>query len=158
MLVMRYNLGMYKVEKVILTKSIMEELIELSKAWKDEAISYGIVPNTKQDFVGKDIYVSYNSKNKIIGYLLCSFYVEEKEAPTIPLGSKTCFVDEIYVLKRYRNKGIGTLLFEKMEEDIKDKCEYIKLVTSTKDHNRIIHFYEDILKMNFWSACFFKKV
>ena len=83
---------------------------------------------------------------------------EEKEAPTIPLGSKTCFVDEIYVLKRYRNKGIGTLLFEKMEEDIKDKCEYIKLVTSTKDHNRIIHFYEDILKMNFWSACFFKKV
>ena len=46
---------MYKVEKVILTKSLMSELIAMSKLWVDEDISYGIVANTKEDFVGKDI-------------------------------------------------------------------------------------------------------
>ena len=72
---------MYRIEKVTLTKSIMNELIDLSKLWKEEAISLGITPNTKKDFVGKDIYVSYNSKNKIIGYLLCSYFIENKEKP-----------------------------------------------------------------------------
>lgn len=148
----------YKIEKVIITNSIMKELIELSKEWKNEAITYGIVANTKQDFVAKDIYVAYNSRNKIIGYLLCSFYDEDNGSSTIPKGSKVCYVDEIYVKKAYRNKGVGTELFNKMNEDIIVKCDYIKLVTSTKDHKKIIHFYEDILKMNFFSACFFKKI
>lgn len=149
---------MYKIEKVILTKPIMKELINLSNRWKEEAISHGIVTNTKKDFVGKDIYVAYNLKNRIVGYLLCSYFVEEKQTPTIPKGSKTCYVDELYVEKRYRCKGIGKLLFEKMQNDIKDRCEYIELVTSTKDYKRIIHFYEDIIGMNFWSASFFKKL
>ena len=149
---------MYRIEKVTLTKSIMNELIDLSKLWKEEAISLGITPNTKKDFVGKDIYVSYNSKNKIIGYLLCSYFIENKEKPTIPSGSNICYVDEIYVMKRYRSKGIGRTLFNRMYQDIKDKCDYIELVTSTKDYKRIFNFYENILDMNFWSAMFFKKV
>lgn len=149
---------MYKVEKVILTKSLMSELIAMSKLWVDEDISYGIVANTKEDFVGKDIYVAYNNRKKVIGYLLCSFFKENKQKPTIPKGSKICFVDELYVLKKYRNKGIGKLLYDKMLEDVKDKCDYVELATSTKDHKRIIHFYEDILGMDFWSAMFFKKL
>ena len=149
---------MYRIEKVTLTKSIMNELIDLSKLWKEEAISLGITPNTKNDFVGKDIYVSYNSKNKIVGYLLCSYFIENKEKPTIPSRSKVCFVDEVYVMKRYRSKGIGRMLFNEMNKDIKGKCDYIELVTSTKDHKRIFNFYENILDMNFWSAMFFKKV
>ena len=149
---------MYRIEKVTLTKSIMNELIDLSKLWKEEAISLGITPNTKKDFVGKDIYVSYNSKNKIVGYLLCSYFIENKEKPTIPSGSNICYVDEIYVMKRYRSKGIGRTLFNRMYQDIKDKCDYIELVTSTKDYKRIFNFYENILDMNFWSAMFFKKV
>lgn len=149
---------MYRIEKIEITNSTMKELINLSDKWKKEAISYGIVTNTKEDFVGKDIYVAYNSRNRIVAYLLCSFYVENKESPTIPKKSKVCYVDELYVEKRYRNKGLGTSLFNKMNEDVVNKCDYIKLVTSTKDHERIIHFYEDILDMNFWSACFFKKL
>lgn len=149
---------MYRTEKVTLNKSLMFELIELSKKWVDESISYGIVANSKEDFVGKDIYVAYNTRNKIVGYLLCSFFTENKQTPTIPKNSKVCFVDELYVLKNYRNKSIGKMLFEKMSDDIKDKCDYIELATSTKDYNRIIHFYQDILGLNFWSAMFFKKV
>lgn len=148
----------YRIEKVKLTKSIMNELIDLSKVWQKEAISIGITPNTKEDFVGKDIYVAYNTKNKIVGYLLCSYFIQDNEKPTIPSGSKICFVDELYVVKRYRSKGIGRMLFDKMNQDIKDDCNYIELVTSTKDHDRIMHFYEDILDMNFWSAMFYKKV
>lgn len=151
-------MSIYKIEKVILTKAIMNELINLSKLWKEEAISIGITPNTKKDFVGKDIYVAYNSRNKIVGYLLCSYFVENNEKPTIPTGSKICYVDEVYVMKRYRSKGIGKMLFDKMSQDIKDDCNYIELVTSTKDHERIFNFYESILDMNFWSAMFFKKV
>ena len=149
---------MYRINKISLTKSTMDELIALSDVWRKEAISHGIVTNTKEDFVGKDIYVAYNSRNRIIGYLLCSFFVEKKQAPTIPKGSNVCYVDELYVEKKYRSKGIGKLLFEKMENDIINKCEYIELVTSTKDYKRIIHFYEDVLGMNFWSASFFKKI
>ena len=151
-------MGTYRIEKVILTKSIMKELIDLSKLWKEEAISFGIVPNTKEDFVGKDIYVSYNSRNKIVGYLLCSYFIENNEKPTIPSGSRVCFVDELYVMKRYRSKGIGKMMFDRMNQDVKERCDYIELVTSTKDHERIFHFYEEILDMDFWSAMFFKKI
>ena len=112
----KLTISKYRIEKVKLSKSIMDELIKLSKLWKEEAISIGITPNTKKDFVGKDIYVSYNSNNKIVGYLLCSYFVENKEKPTIPSGSKVCFVDELYVMKRYRNKGIGRMLFNKMKQ------------------------------------------
>lgn len=136
----------------------MNELIVLSKIWVDEAISYGIVANTKQDFVGKDIYVAYNRKNKIVGYLMCSYFEENKQRPTIPLGSRVCYVDEIYVLKNYRSKGIGSLLFYKMNADIKNKCDYIEVCTSTKNHKKIMHFYEEVLGLNFWSAMFFKKI
>lgn len=148
---------MYKIEKVVLSKSLMSELINLSKVWKDEAISYGIVENAKEDFVGKDIYVAYNNRNKVIGYLLCSFFKENKQTPTIPKGSKVCYVDELYVLKNYRSKGIGTLIFNKMNDDIKEKCDYIELCTSTKDYHKIIHFYKEKLGLDFWSAMFFKK-
>lgn len=149
---------MYRIEKAVLTKSLMSELIALSQIWRDEAISYGIVSNTKKDFVGKDIYVAYNNRNKVIGYLLCSFFIENKQTPTIPKNSEVCYVDELYVLKNYRNKGIGTLLFNKMNDDIKDKCDYIEVCTSTKDYEKIIHFYKDILGLNFWSAMFFTKI
>lgn len=149
---------MYKIEKIILNNNIMNELIELSRKWRDESISYGIVVNGKDDFVGKDIYVAYNRNNKIVGYLLCSFYTKEKQTAAIPLGSEVCYIDEIYVDKRYRNKKIGQMLYRRMEEDVKDKCSYIELVTSTKDYEKMFNFYEKILDMNFYSACFYKKL
>lgn len=149
---------MYKVEKVKSTKSVIKELINLSKIWKRESISYGIRANTRKDFNGKDIYVAYNSRNNIVGYLLCSYFVENKQKPTIPKGSIVCYVDELYVLKGYRSKGIGTLLFKKMCKDIKKRCDYIEVSTSTKDYKKIIHFYEKKLGLNFWSALFFKKI
>lgn len=152
------KMSIYRIEKIKLTKAIMEELINLSKLWKEEAISIGITPNTKKDFVGKDIYVSYNSKNKIVGYLLCSFFIQNNEKPTIPKGSKICYIDEIYVMKRYRSKGIGKMLFNELLKDANGNYDYIELVTSTKDYKRIFNFYENIIGMNFWSAMFYKKI
>lgn len=149
---------MYKIEKLKISKTSLNELIQLSKEWDNEKISWGIVANTKNDFVGKDIYVAYNTKNKIIGYIICHYFVENKQSPTIPRGNKVCYVDEIYVQKRYRCKGIGSKLFKYFENDIKEKCEFIELVTSTKNYGRIINFYEGIIGMNFWSASFFKKI
>ena len=149
---------MYRIEKVTLTKDIMKRIIELSEMWVKEGISTGIVKNTKNDFVGKDIYVAYNKKNEIVAYLLSSSFTEKRQGITIPKKAKVCYIDEIYVMKYYRNKGIGTDLYNALYNDVKGKCDFIELSTSTKDTKRILNFYVNKLKMNFWSAMFYTKI
>lgn len=135
------------------TKTI-QDLIELSKKWKDEDCSYGMVVNTEQD-IKEPLCVAVND-DEIIGYIFGHYYTKENKTSYIDAGSKCFMVDELYVLPEYRNQGIGRNLFELLENKIKDTCRYITLSTSTKNYKKILHFYVDELDMDFHSAFLIK--
>lgn len=137
-----------------LDETTIQSLIELSKKWQEENCSHGIVANTKDD-LREPLYVAIDN-DEIIGYIFGHYYVPENKTSYIEVGSKCFMIDELYVLPEYRSQGIGKELFKKLENEVKDLCDYITLSTSTKDYKKILHFYVDELDMDFHSAYLIK--
>ena len=151
-------------EKDILIKKqefsldLVEKLIPLSQDWIDEDISYGIVKNSIDDFLDKDIYVAY-CNDVIIGYLLARSTIEEKGNSIIKKGSKVYYIEELFVSKKYRNQNVGKRLFNLAQQYGKETgARYIDLITSDKDYKRIFNFYINQLGMEFFSANLIKKI
>ena len=151
-------------EKDILIKKqefsldLVEKLIPLSQDWIDEDISYGIVKNSIDDFLDKDIYVAY-CNDVIIGYLLARITIEEKGNSIIKKGSKVYYIEELFVSKKYRNQNVGKRLFNLAQQYGKETgARYIDLITSDKDYKRIFNFYINQLGMEFFSANLIKKI
>ena len=145
---------MIDVIKSTLTDDVVNQLINLSEVWVNEDVSFGIIKNTKDDlkeplFIAKD-------KNKIVGYIFGHFYKTGKKTSYIEIGENCFDIDEIYVLKEYRNQGIGKKLFKAMEEFVKNDCLYITLATSTKNYEEILKFYTKMVGMTFHSAFLIK--
>ena len=76
----------------------------------------------------------------------------------MPEGSRCFEVEELYVVPRFRSKGIGRALFAFAEDAVKDAADYMVLSTATKNWRAIFHFYLEELDMTFWSARLFKKI
>ncbi len=151
-------------EKDILIKKqefsldLIEKLIPLSQDWIDEDISYGIVKNSVDDFLGKDIYVAY-CNDMVIGYLLARSTIEEKGNSIIKKGSKVYYIEELYVSKKYRSQNIGKGLFNLAQQYARNNSiNYIDLITSDKDYKRIFNFYIEQLGMEFFSANLIKEL
>ena len=151
---------MIKYQKATFTDDIIDQLIKLSYVWCDENISYGIIPNTKED-LKEPCYIALDD-DVIVGYIFGHFYNNEKkvsiEDGEIAIGDKCFDIDELYVLKEYRHQGIGKKLYLALEKEVKDSCKYITLGTSTKDYHKILHFYTEEVDMTFHSAFVFKKM
>ncbi len=139
-----------------LDEKTISELINLSKKWEEENCSWGIIANTKDD-LKEPLFVAVE-EDEIIGYIFGHFQIQENKTSYIEIGSKYFYVDELYVLPEYRNKGIGKKLFKLLESHVKSDCQYITLSTSTKNYKSILHFYVDELDMNFHSAFLIKKM
>lgn len=151
-------------EKDILIKKqefsleLIERLIPLSQDWIDEDISYGIVKNSIDDFLDKDIYVAY-CNDVIIGYLLARSTIEERGNSIVKKGSKVYYIEELFVSKKYRNQNVGKRLFNIAQQYGKETgAKYIDLITSDKDYKRIFNFYINQLGMEFFSANLIKKI
>ena len=147
---------MIEIKQSLLTDDVVKELIDLSSTWVEEDICFGIVKNSKED-LKEPLFIALDN-NKIVGYIFGHFYDEEEKRSYISIGSKCFMVDEIYVLKEYRNQKIGKRLYEKMEAFVKDKCQYITLATSNKDYKKILKFYVEDLKLTFHSAFLIKNL
>ena len=147
---------MIKIEKAFLDENDIRELCDLSKRWVDEDISWGMVPNTKENITEPVIVARDN--DTIVGYSFGSFYLMEKKTSGIPNKSKCFSVDELYVLPEYRNIGLGKKLYDALIDEIKEEADYITLSTSTKDYKRILRFYCEINQMDFHDAFLFKKI
>ncbi len=132
-----------------------DQLIELSKIWCEEDITNGLVPNELSD-LKEPCYAAFDG-GKIVGYTFGHFYNADKKISTIKEGDKCFEIDEIYVLKEYRNKGIGRKLFQAIEEEVHKEVEFITLPTSTKDYKKILNFYVEMMDMTFHSAFLYKK-
>ncbi len=151
------NIVNLTIKKEEFSSELVEKLIPLSVIWKKERITNGLVENSVLDFLEKDIYVVYDD-DLIIGYALGKTYREDEAAPTIEENSIVYDLEEFYILPTFRNQFVGSKLFEYIEESVKDKVDVIQLVSATKDYKRALHFYIEMLGMDFFAAKLFKKV
>ena len=146
---------MIKIVKATLDDKTVDALIELSKEWASENITYGYRANQRSD-LNEPCFLAIDD-NQIIGYIFGHYYDNEKFIADIQVGDKCFDVDELFVKKEYRSQGIGKKLFHALEEEVKNNVSYITLPTATKDWQRILHFYDDEVGMTFHSAFLFKK-
>lgn len=147
---------MIEFKKAIFDEYTINQLIELSKIWADENISFGLIPNSKDD-LKEPCFIALDN-NKIVGYIFGHYYEENKKRSYISVGEKCFDVDELYVLERYRSQGIGKKLFKMLEDEVKDKVVYITLATSTKNYHKILKFYDEEVGMTFHNAFLIKKM
>ncbi|MCR4911296.1 MAG: GNAT family N-acetyltransferase [Bacilli bacterium] len=143
-------------KKETLTDDVIEQLISLSKEWVEEDCCFGMVANTRDD-LKEPLFVAVED-NIIVGYIFGHYYEQEKKTSYIEIGEKCFDVDELYVKKEYRDQGIGRILFNVMELEVKDKCKYITLATSNKDYKKVLKFYTEIEDMTFHSAFLIKEM
>lgn len=115
---MSYNLIMFEIRRIS-PFDYSEQLIELSKLWAEEDITSGLVPNGVSDL--KEPCFAAFSKGRILGYAFGHFYEAEKKINAIAPGSKCFEIDEIFVLKEHRNKGIGKRLFQKKRKGSEER-------------------------------------
>lgn len=140
-----------------LTPEIGNILINFSKAWETENNCYGYQANKPSDIEGRTIFVA--NENKVpLGYLFGQFQTTEEDLATIPNNSRTFEIEEMYVTKTYRSKGVGQKLFRTLKKFVREKAEYLTLSTATKNYQRVLHFYIEELGMTFWYARLFKKI
>ena len=77
----------------------------------------------------------------------------------MPEGTPYFEVEEIYVTPKYRNYGVGSMLFDYLENILKyEKITQMVLSTATKDYESIFNFYIKRKGMAFWTARLFKEI
>lgn len=135
-----------------------DELIEMSGEWEKEFSTFGYLKNEAKDLENQRLIIAMDcNTGKPVGYLYGHKYKTINASATIPKNSCVFELEEIFVKKDYRCKGIGTLMFNAIEEKIKKEgISYITLTTATKDYKKIFHFYVEELGMTFWHARLFK--
>ena len=143
-------------KEVQLNDAVLSCLIAFSRDWEAENSTYGYRANTKEDIEGNRIFVA-SKDDRIIAYLFGRQYHSENMRSIMNEGTSFFEVEELYVIPEERNKGIGTKLFQYLEENLTEE-EYIVLSTATKNYRSILHFYLDELDMEFWSARLYKKI
>lgn len=146
-----------EIKKCELNDSNIKAVIELSKKWESEDLTYGYCANEQNDISRNDLFLAY-SDNEIIGYLFGKCSVLKETITPIDNGSKCFEINEIYVKEKYWSQGVGKSLFEYTENYFKQKVDYITLSTATKNYKSILHFYIEKMDMSFWSAKLFKKI
>ena len=140
-----------------LTGEVLETLIAMSVDWEAEMSCYGYRANEKDDIEGNRIFLA-EEDGEVIGYLFGAPFESKNMKAVMPEGSRCFEVEELYVVPRFRSKGIGRALFSFAEDAVKDAADYMVLSTATKNWRAIFHFYLDELDMTFWSARLFKKI
>ena len=144
---------MIEIKQVNLNDEILEKLIDLSRQWYEEDITYGYRVNELDDLKDKKIFIILED-SEIIGYLSGYYYLSETMGSVIENGTNCFEVDEFYIRKDKRNKGLGSKLFKYMEDSI--DAQYISLTTANKNYVPILHLYIDELGMKTHSVRLFK--
>lgn len=147
-----------EVRLLTLDSQITEQLLDMSRKWEEEDITYGYVRNDASELEGKTILGAYNN-GKMVGYLFGKPVIQKGRNAILEEGTRFFEVDEIYVLKHYRGMGIGKSMFSYLEELLKEQeIQYVFLSTATKDTKRILNFYLNELDMETHYIRLFKKV
>ena len=140
-------------------KEYLNDVEKLQQEWASEDITYGVVAGTPQQiaeamtpycFVLKD-------EQKIVGYLLAELR-RENEFCIFPDGASFIEVNDLFITKDYRSRGLGKMLLHHCEEEArKNGIEYVLLASATKDAGAIRNFYTSN-DYTIWTTQFFKNL
>ena len=95
----------------------------------DRHVSKELIENKLKE---KEIIIAKDEDNKIIGWLRYSYFWDN-----------TPFMNMLYIIENYRNKGIGKELVLFWENEMKKK-DYKFLMTSTLSNEEAQHFYRKL--------------
>lgn len=147
-----------KVFEIDDNSDIINDVVALSLLWENEEISNGYQHNELTDIVGNRIFVA-QQENETVGYLFGEMKQAENISSIISDNANYFEIEELYVKKDFRSKGIGEQLFVFVEDQVKiDGAEYLLLNSATKNYKAVLHFYIDVVGMSFACADFFKKI
>ena len=145
------------IHEVQLSDAVVETLIALSKDWEAEQSCRGYRANTRADIEGNRIFLA-EENGAVVGYLFGHMERSEKQSSVMPDGTPYFELEELYVVPERRSAGVGAALFSHAEAALKSETDWILLSTATKNARAILHFYIDLLDMEFWSARLFKRI
>jgi GNAT superfamily N-acetyltransferase len=135
----------------------LEKVGFLQQQWAKEDITYGFVPAEKgylETKLGKYFWVA-ESENEIIGFVYGTVHKSENMS-VIENDQLYIEIDDLYTSVDNRDKGIGTLLLDKILEVAKENGIHRSLIySSTKDMDSIIKFYKKH-DYNTWCIQMFK--
>ena len=145
------------IHEVQLSDAVVETLIALSKDWEAEQSCRGYRANTRADIEGNRVFLA-EEDGAVVGYLFGHIETSKKQSSVMPDGTLYFELEELYVVPERRSAGLGAALFSHAEAALKSETDWILLSTATKNARAILHFYIDLLDMEFWSARLFKRI
>ena len=135
-----------------------KDISNLSLQFEHEDSCWGQVHDEADFYKTKQTYVAYLD-NVMVGYAYGSYETQKRSTSFYNKDDKTFYLEEIYVLKEYRSKGVGAKLYEAIEKDAKkDNCTAIELICASKDKVKAINFYQNQLGLTMWSVHFIKQI
>lgn len=146
-----------RIYKTELTEQTAEQLIALSQEWEAEDSCRGYRANTMEDLDGRTVFLA-EEDGEVQGYLFGKVCRAERTSTVMKEGTPFFEIEELYVIPSCRSRGLGKALFEYAETQVRDEAELILLSTATKNWRAALHFYLEILDLEFWSATLFKRL
>ena len=134
-----------------------DKIIGLSKQWEEEGITYGYAACSQDVLLQYRVWIA-NYYDTAVGFLFGKSEISNGMC-VIPKGASYFEIEDFYLLPDFRNKGIGTMFFKHIEEQLKNEnIKYILLSTATKDYAKILKFYTEKVGLTVWTTTLFKQI
>lgn len=142
----------------LLTEGDLPRVSELEHEWFLENITFGIVPSSPEALSGYVNGISHVALDgdEVIGYINAEIE-EQNEYNIFMRGESYLDVDELFVIREYRNRGIGEKLLS-LTEQITASLGVANffLSSATKDPDAVRRFYAR-RGYGIWSTAFYKR-
>jgi ribosomal protein S18 acetylase RimI-like enzyme len=136
---------------------LVKDLIFLSEAWAAEKTCPSYSPNSPSDFLGRDLFLTYDGDN-LVGYGLGERKIVERETSYNKVGEKIFELDELYIRPAYRSQGVGQALFQFIEESLRPQVQVLAVTAVSYRYADLLRFYIDELGLTFSYAYLVKRL